>query len=415
MKPTLANDFLTIDDFDFGDKTALVRVDINCPVDDKGSLMESERIPSHAATLKELSEKGARVVVLAHQGRPGDKDFLPLQQHAAFLSKRVGKKVEYIDTVYGPPALEKIQLMQPGDVLLLENVRYAEEEMKDGTPEELSKTPLVQQLSSVADVFVNDAFSAAHRAQASMVGFAYVLPSCAGRVMQREVENISRVAFKAEHPNVYVLGGAKPDDVYKLMKNNLDNGKVDKVLVSGVLGNLVLMARGVELGQKTSDYMTAKGFDKIFPKVQETVKRHGDKIVAPLDLAYEENGQRKEAPVTALPAGTSFKDIGWKTIELFKKEIGGAKSLYLKGPQGVFEESLFEAGSRETMRAIAANSKAFSLMGGCHTEVALQKFGIDKSKISYVSLAGGALLTMLAGEPMPALDALRHAAQKKGW
>jgi len=409
----VAKDFLTMDDFDFSNKTALVRVDINCPVDDKGMLMESERLLAHAATIKELSDKGARVVVLAHQGRPGDKDFLPLQQHAVFLSKHVGKKVEYVDTVYGPPALEKIQLLKPGDVLLLENVRYAEEEMRDGSPDELAHTPLVQQLSSVCDVFVNDAFSAAHRGQASLVGFAYVLPSCAGRVMQAEVENISRVATNPQRPNVYVLGGAKPDDVYKLMKNNLDNGKVDKVLVSGVLGNLVLLSKGVDVGKKTRDFLTAKGFDKILPKVQETVRRHGGKIVAPVDLAYEDVGQRKEAPVSNLPPDKDFKDIGWKTIELFKKEIAAAKSLYLKGPQGVFEEPLFETGSRETMKAVAANQQAFSLMGGGHTEVALQKFGIDKSKISYVSLAGGALLTLLAGEPMPALDALKHAAQRQ--
>jgi phosphoglycerate kinase len=407
----VALDFFTMDDFDFAGKTVIVRVDINCPVDDKGKISESERLAAHAQTLKELSGLGARTAILAHQGRPGDADFLPLQQHADALSKLIGKKVQYVSEVIGPYAIDAIKKLEDGDLLLLENVRYLKEELQELSPAEHAKGQLVQTLSPLADIFVNDAFSAAHRSQASLVGFTQALPSCAGRVMQREVENVIKVTGNPQHPNTYVLGGAKPDDCWKLMRNALKKGTVDYVLVSGVLGNLCLAAKGVNIGQSTWDYYEKKGFSKFFPELKTVVASNAEKIIAPLDLAYEENGARKEADVSALPDGKSFLDIGAKTVEKFKEIISQSKTLYLKGPQGVFEQPLFEYGSRETLMAIA-NSSAFSLTGGGHTDEALKKFGIPKEKISYTSLAGGALLTYMAGEPLPALDALRENRKK---
>ncbi len=406
-------DFFTIDDFDFQGKTAIVRVDINCPVDDKGKIMESERLVAHAKTLKELSDLGARSVILAHQGRPGDADFLPLQQHADALTRLVGKKVQYVDEVIGPYALDAVKKLQDGELLLLENVRYLKEELQELSPAEHAHGQLVQTLSPLAQIFVNDAFSAAHRSQASLVGFTQTLPSCAGRVMQSEVEHILKVAGHAERPNIYILGGAKPDDCWKLLRFALKNNAIDYALVSGVLGNLCLAATGANIGQSTWDYYKAKGYDKIFPEMQELIPKHAQKIIAPLDLAYEENGVRKEADASALPDGKSFLDIGQKTAKRFAEIILQSKTIYLKGPQGVFEQPLFEYGTRETMLAIAS-SNAFSLTGGGHTDEALKKFGIPREKISYTSLAGGALLTYLAGEALPALDALRENKKRTG-
>src|SRR4030043_317177 len=206
--------YLTLDDVKVKDKVVLVRVDFNSEIDPETKKVTSDvRIRAHAeTTIKELAEKGAKVVILAHQGRKGDPDFTPLKQHAQILSKILKCSVQFGDDIYGEKAKKAIKNLKGGEILVLDNVRGFDGETKNGTPTEHAKTPLVQNLAPLADLFVNDAFAAAHRGHVSMVGFTAVLPSAAGRIMERELKSLSRALEKPEKPCVYVMGGAKADD-----------------------------------------------------------------------------------------------------------------------------------------------------------------------------------------------------------
>ncbi|MDH5495477.1 MAG: phosphoglycerate kinase, partial [Candidatus Bathyarchaeota archaeon] len=227
---------LTMNDFDFINKTALVRVDFNSPIDPQSKkILEDVRIRfSGETTIKELAEEGAKVVVLAHQGRPGEPDFISLEQHAKILGKMLNKTVKYVDDLFGEKAKRAIKDLKSGEILVLENVRTYPEERKKGTPEEHAKTDFVKSLTPLADVFVNDAFAAAHRAHVSIVGFTEVLPSVAGRIMERELNALSKALELPEKPCVYIIGGAKADDALKISKHVLDNNIADDVLTGGV-------------------------------------------------------------------------------------------------------------------------------------------------------------------------------------
>lgn len=405
--------FLTLDDVDVTGKTVLVRVDINSPYDKKtGQLEESERIRAHAQTLRELAKKGAKVVVLAHQGRAGGDDFTVLEHHAVLLSKHVHKKVKYVPDILGPTAIKEITKLKPGKILLLENVRFLAEETLERTPAHHAHSHFVKTLAPLAQLFVSDAFSAAHRSHASVVGFCAVLPSCAGRVMQREYENISLTSDRAKHPNVYVLAGAKPDDVFHLLKHGCESSHVDKLLTSGIMGQLCLVAKGYHLGTPTMKFMEKEGFLKYVEPIRHLLEKYPNKIELPQDLAIERNGQRVEVTLEKLPVSEVTLDIGSKTAEHYADLIKTAASVYVKGPVGVYEQPNFELGTREIFQAVA-KSKAFSLMGGGHTVSALNKFKIPPKKIGYISLAGGALLNYLIHEDLPGLAALRESAHHK--
>ena len=231
-------EFLTLDDVDVENKVVLVRVDINSPVDEKTKeVLDNERIREHSKTIKELAERGAKVVVLAHQGRKGDPDFISLEQHAKLLEKYVGRKVEFVPDIIGEKAKQKIKSLKKGEILLLDNVRFLEEETKELSPEEHAKSNLVKELSKLAEIFVLDAFSASHRSHASIVGFAHVLPTYAGRVMEKELISQEK-ALNPLGMNVFVLGGAKPDDCLNIIEYMFKNkpGSIEKVLTCGTVG-----------------------------------------------------------------------------------------------------------------------------------------------------------------------------------
>lgn len=405
--------FFTMDDFDFAGKVALVRVDINCPFEEKtGKIEDSERIAAHAATIKELSDKKAKVVVLAHQGRKGDPDFIPLQQHASLLYSHIKKPVEYVDDLFGQKALSKIDKISPGEIILLQNTRFYDDETKKvERVEDYSGAAMVQLLSKHADIFVLDGFSVSHRAQASTVGFPELLPSCAGRVMQKELEGLQHALDFAAHPNIYVLGGAKPDDVFQLLKFACTSNSIDKILTSGILGELCIAARGIDLGPLKIQYFKEKGYDKLLPELSDYVSKYPLKIEIPLDFAIEENGQRKEYLVDEISKKAQGKptcDIGSLTISRYSSIISTSKTLYFKGPVGIYENPLFEKGTREILLAIR-DSPAFKLIGGGHSLSAMEKFGIDKSRISHISLAGGAVVEYLQGKKLPGVEALKKA------
>ncbi len=240
--------FKTLDDFDVSNKTVLVRIDINTTLDAKGIPQMSERIQTAAETVRELSDKGAKTVVVAHQGRAGDEDFSSLQYHAKLLSECIGKEVRFIDDIFGPSARQAIGELDAGNILLLENVRFLAEEGLNLPPEKHAESFLVRKLSPLIDIFVNDAFSAAHRSQASLVGFTVKLPKALGRTMEREVSNLARAMENPEKPCLYILGGLKPDEAFKVMGHGLKRGSIDRVITCGIIGRIFLMAKGVDTG-----------------------------------------------------------------------------------------------------------------------------------------------------------------------
>jgi phosphoglycerate kinase len=402
----MKKDFLTLDDTDVKNKIVLIRIDINSPYDQSTKkIFDNERIREHAKTIKELANKKAKVVILAHQGRKGDPDFISLDQHAQLLSKHIGKKVEFIKDVIGKKAKEKIQSLKPGEILLLDNVRLLDDETEEKTAEEHSNSQLVKNLAPLADIFVNDAFSAAHRSHASVVGFTRVLPSYAGRVMEKEII-ASEQALNPEHPTVYVLGGAKPEDCLGIMKYMLQKKTLDIALTCGVVGELFLLAKGYHLGKATMDFLEKKGFMKFAEDAKNLLEKYGNKIEMPIDVAVDENAKRKEIPVENLPVNSQLMDIGSDTLKNYEQFFKKAKTIVVKGPAGVYEKSGFEIGTKKILENIA-KAKCFSLICGGDTTVAMEKLGIDKTKFSYVSIAGGALITYLSGKPMPGIESLR--------
>lgn len=404
MKP-----FSTMDDYDFKGKTVLLRVDFNSPLDPKTKrILDDSRIRAHAATIRELSEKGAKTVILAHQGRPGDPDFSTLEEHARILAKILRKiPVRYVNDVFGEKAKNAVRQLKMGEVLVLENVRVFPGETEKKTVQEHAKSDLVTNLTPLGDVFVNDAFAAAHRAHASTVGFTPVLPTVAGRLMEKELDALERVTKATAKPCVYVLGGAKADDAAKISDYVLGQGIADQVITGGVIANLFLQAEGRDLGAKNRNYLKEKELEQYVPPITEILKKYRGRTLLPEDLAVEVGGKRREIDVSRLPTDNPIFDIGSKSIAKYCDVIKGAKVIVLNGPMGVYENDEFLEGTKVVFEAIT-KSKAFSVAGGGHTVAALEKLGLAQ-KISYVSSGGGALMEYLSGKKLPAVEALQKA------
>ncbi|MDH5483127.1 MAG: phosphoglycerate kinase [Candidatus Bathyarchaeota archaeon] len=405
--------FLTLDDVKVKDKVTLVRVDFNSPIDPKTKkVLDDTRIRAHGeTTIKELAQKGAKVVVLAHQGRQGDPDFTPLKQHAEILSKVLGMPVKYVDDVFNQKAQKAIRELKSGEVLVLENVRTFAAETNKGTPEGHAKTEMVSQLTPLANLFVNDAFAAAHRAHISIVGFTTKLPSAAGRIMEKELKSLTRVIENPEKPCIYILGGAKADDSLGISEYVLDNGIADYVLTGGVVGHVFLAAKDFDLGKPNMDFLQQKELLNLLPGIKELMSKHPEKIKVPEDIAVEVDKRRKEISVSKLPTNYLIFDVGAETVRNYSEIIQKAKSIVISGPMGVFENSEFVYGTKRIFEEVT-NSKAFSLAGGGHTIAALEELGLTK-KISYVSTAGGALIEFLMGGKLPGVVALKKTAVRK--
>jgi phosphoglycerate kinase len=403
----MSQKFLTLDDVKVDSKRVLVRVDINSPMKPgTDEIIDDSRIVAILDTLKDLEK--AKVAVLSHQGRPGEADFTSMQPHARVLQKYLGARCKFIDDIIGPAAIESIRKLKNGEVLLLENVRFLSEEVMEGTPEQLAKTHLVKKLSQLSDLFVNDAYPAAHRAQTSMVGFPEVLPSVAGRSMERELKALNRVLFEPERPSVVVLGGAKVPDKIKILANILEKKKADRILLSGLMASVFLEASGVNLGDGSKRNL--KDFESLKRQAKDLLDKYKDAIMLPSDVAIAVEKNRVEVPVGKVPKNASVMDIGEDTIKNYTETIARARTILANGPAGVFEDQNFAKGTEQILKAMAS-SKGFSVIGGGHLAV-LAKDEKLEDKIGYVSTGGGATMAMLAGQKLPGVEALYRAAQR---
>ena len=404
-------EYNTLDDFNLENKTVLLRVDFNMPLDKETfEILDTTRIKRALPTIEELIKKKAKTVILAHQGRQGSWDFTNLDPHARALESLLGIAVEFVDDIYGEKAQNAIKNMQPGEIIMLDNVRKFDGETEKKTPEEHAKSPLVQNIYPLADYFVNDAFAAAHRKQCSLTGFTAVLPSAAGRLMEKELETLGKIIANPEKPSVFLFGGAKFSDVIVTIERLLENKTADKIILTGLPANAFLKAEGIDLGYKTEEILAKEGKPENYEEIKNLLKKYKGSIYLPTDFAQKSNTKRSEIDVKQLPTQYSLFDIGEKSIENFKDVLSDAKTVFLSGPCGVFEEPAFMKGTQEIFTHVA-NSKVFSIVGGGHTVAAVEKLGLDE-KISHISTGGGSLEKFMMGEKLPVVEALKTSKKK---
>ena len=406
----------TLDDFNLNGKTVLCRVDMNQPVDrSKGTLKSINRIQACVPTIQELADAGARVVLMAHQGSDIEyKNYYTTKPHAAVLSKLLNREVKWIDDVCGPAAREAISKLQDGEILLLDNVRFvAEEQTLFETKlrlshEQQAKTLLVEKLAPLADLYVCDAFAAAHRDQPSLCGFEQLLPSAMGRLFEQEYCTISQLMNDPKRPCVFILGGAKIADAFLMMQTVLSRGVADSILTGGLVANIFLTALGENIGKGSVDYIIKSNYGEFIDLAKELYAEYSDQIILPVDLAWTENGMRSEALLEQIPENISAVDIGSQTAEVYRNRILEAGTVFVNGPMGVFEQAESELGTRTVWEAIAETG-GFSVLGGGDSITATEKFGLT-DKMDYVCTGGGALIRFLSGEELPVVRALRHGA-----
>ena len=383
----------TIRDVEVEDKRVLVRVDFNVPLAG-GNVADDTRIRAALPTIHYLLEHGAKVILMSHLGRPKGKvvDELRLGPVAERLSKLLGRPVRKLDDCVGPEVEAAVAEMQPGDVVLLENTRfYAEDESNDPA--------FARKLASLGDIFVNDAFGAAHRAHASTVGVTEYLPSVAGFLMEKELTFLGQALTAPEHPFVAILGGAKISDKIGVMDNLLT--KVDGLLIGGGMANTFLKAQGHEIGQSLAE-------DDSLNVTRKTLERAGKKLVLPVDVVvadrFDAEADSKVVLVDQVPEDWRILDIGPKTVQLFRQKLAGAQTVVWNGPMGVFEFPRFAEGTFAIARFLA-DLEATTIIGGGDSAAAVEQAGLA-DRMTHISTGGGASLEFLEGKGLPGVAAL---------
>ena len=384
----------TIRDVEVANKRVLVRVDFNVPFDKQGNITDDRRIRAALPTIQYLLDHGAKVILISHLGRPkGKEGKYSLKPVAKRLQELLNRPVTMASDVYGDAIVKQTQEMKPGDVLLLENVRfYPSEEANDPT--------FARELSQLADVYVNDAFGTAHRAHASTEGVAKYLPSCAGELMQREINYLGGVLANPTRPFVAILGGAKISDKIGVIQNLLT--KVDRLLIGGGMANTFAFAEGYAVG----DSLVEKDQVEV---AQNIIKNAEGKLVMPVDWViadkFDADAQSKVVAVDSVPTGWRIMDIGPSSVVLFSQKLQGAKTVIWNGPLGVFEFPKFAEGTIAIAKTLAALQDATTIVGGGDSAAAVEQAGVA-DKITHISTGGGASLEFLEGKLLPGVEAL---------
>ena len=391
--------FRTLDDISPAGRRVLLRLDLNVPIDG-GRVTASERIARSLATVRELAEKGARTIILAHLGRPGGRPdpSLSLAPVAAAIADALGRPVAFATDTIGDSAAGTIASAGPGDVAVLENLRFH-------PGEEADDRDFAHALGALGDIYVNDAFSVSHRAHASVTSLARLLPSCAGRLMEEEVNAIARALTDPARPVAAVVGGAKVST--KLAILDRLSRWADHLVVGGAMANTFLAAQGTRIGASLHEADMTDTADRIMRKARE----RGHAIHLPVDAVVEENGRPAPCGLDAIGRQARILDIGPLTVAAVSRLIGRCRTVVWNGPMGMFERAGFDSGTVELARTIAdltQKGKVFSVAGGGDTAAALTHAGATDG-FSYVSTAGGAFLQWLEGTPLPGLVALEAA------
>lgn len=387
----------TVKDLDVNGKRVFVRVDFNVPLDENRNVTDDTRIRAALPTIRYLLDNGAKVILASHLGRPKGQvnEKYSLAPAAKKLEQLLGRPVTMAVDCVGDKPRDLAIKMKPGDVLLLENLRFhAEEEKNDPA--------FAKQLAELADVYVNDAFGTAHRAHASTAGIADYLPAAAGFLMEKEVNYLAKAVSAPEKPFVAIIGGAKVSDKIGVIENLLD--KVDSLIIGGGMANTFLKAQGYNMGKSLVEEEKVD----LARSTLEKAKNKGVKMLLPTDLVVAEavsaDAQPQVVGAQAVPADKMAVDIGPKSAEAFAQAIKGVKTVVWNGPMGVFEIDQFAKGTEAVARAVA-DSGATSIVGGGDSVAAVEKIGVA-GKISHISTGGGASLELLEGRELPGVKAL---------
>jgi len=365
-------------------RRVLLRVDINSPIDRRtGEIIDDSRIDKSLPTILDLSGRGARLVIIAHQGDALDyHNLVSLEPHALRLAEKLGRAVGFIDDVAGPEARRRIAALTDGEILLLDNLRIYGEELSTFerdvqlTSQEMAETYLVRHLAPLFDFYVNDAFAAAHRNAPSMVAFQRLLPSAAGSLLIAELEALTAVVDKPARPAVFLLGGLKVSDGFSMM---------DRVLADGLADE--------------------RDLDRFVPTAASLLADHRHRIALPLDVATVVDGRRRETVVSDLPVDALIVDVGAETIAACEREISAAGTVFVNGPAGAYEQPGADVGTRRLWAAVAA-APGRTVIGGGDTVASAGRF-VDLAEMDFVSTGGGALIRFVSGQPLPLLEAFR--------
>jgi len=401
-------EYNTLDDFELTNKTILLRVDFNLPLDKTTlDILDTTRIKLVLPTIQELVDKRAKIVILAHQGRSGSWDFTSMDKHANALQDLLNHPVLFINDIYQDTAQQAITGMQPGEIIFLDNVRKFPQETEKKTAEEHAQSDLVQHLLPYIDLYVNDAFAAAHRAQCSLIGFTPVVSSCAGRLMEKELTTLETIMKNPQQPSIFLFGGAKFSDVIITIERLLQNKTADIILLTGLPANAFLKAQGYHLGEQNETTLLEEGTSEQFGDIKTLLSRYTDQIKLPVDFAIDQDGHRQELSLSSLPTSKNLFDIGEETINNYSKILETAGTIFLSGPCGVFENPLFQKGTQRIFTTIA-HANAFSLVGGGHTVAAVEQLNL-RDKMSHISTGGGSLEKFMMGEKLVVVEALKKA------
>jgi phosphoglycerate kinase len=399
----------TIDDLELNNQRVLLRADLNAPMkqDANGQMQITDdgRLRASVTTINDLRKKNAKIIILAHLGRPkGErKPELSLKPIAKRLGELVGVSIKFIDDLNDASTLEAVNSMQSGEIIMIENIRFEKDETSKDQSE---RQRLAQKLAKLGEAFVIDGFGVVHREQASVTDIARLLPKASGRLVQAEQKAFDRVLNNPDRPYVVVLGGSKVSDKLGVINNLIS--KVNKILIGGGMAFTFLKAQGYEVGDSLLEVDRIEEVKQLLL----TAKEKNVEIVLPIDIvistSLDGTSPVSEVDFDKIPVGQKGLDIGSKTAELFADKIRDAKTVVWNGPMGVFEVNAFAKGTKTVAQALA-NSAAYSVVGGGDSAAAIRLLGLDESKFDHISTGGGASLELLEGKVLPGLAVLEEA------
>ena len=407
-------DVLSLDHVCLDNRTVLYRADVNSPLEPStGNLLDDGRLRAIVPTLQEM--KKSKVVILAHQSRPGKADFTNTSKHCNRLQKILGRKIDFVEDICGESAIYAINNMSDGDIVFLDNVRKDEQEygVKYSSNEETESAEIVSILSKLADVYVTDAFAAAHRRSPTLTGFANSLPCIAGRLMQSEIENLRMALRNPPKPYLAILGGAKCDDSFRVALNLINRGFVDKLVFVGVSGNLMLWASGKDIGEPNKSFIRNSlddDFEEAWKSANQIIQEYSEMIFIPKDIAVERDGRRHPMSLDDLPTDLPIYDIGTQTLMELRPLVIDAGCILWNGPASYFELPEFAFGTIEILN-MCAETNAMTIIGGGHTSALVNQRGMA-NRVTHNSTGGGSTMCFLSGDSMPVIRALKQSRNK---
>ena len=405
---------LTLEDVDLEGRTVLYRVDVNSPLEpSSGRLLDDGRLRGVVPTLQALEP--SKVVILGHQSRPGKSDFTSMSKHCERLSNILERPIKFVPDVCGDKAIEEIEKMSDGEIIFLDNVRGNEEEygVKYSSNKDTEDTDIVARLSVVSDVFVTDAFAAAHRRSPTLTGFTNSIPCIAGILMEKEITNLRMALKDPPSPYLAILGGAKCDDSVRVALNLISKGEVDRIAFVGVTGNLMLWIDGNDIGERNRDFIRntlGDDFEVACEMAERILSEHPEKAFLPLDVAVESDGRRTPLSINDLPTEDPIYDVGLETLRALKPLVEDAGCILWNGPASYFELPEFAFGTIEILN-MCTETDAMTIIGGGHTSALVNSRGVA-NLVSHNSTGGGSTMSFLSGEPLPVIASQKDSYRK---